>query len=144
MCCTRSVLTTIMTSSNGNIFRVTGPLCGEFTGHRRIPRTKASDAGLWCFFICAWIIDWVNNREAGDLRRHRTHYGVTVMTKVMTRVLFFKKKRVLHYRLHATSSVHKNPKFPRSLLNSYLPGPNGRLFVDDFFRCFIVNEKLCG
>ena len=24
----------MMTSSNGNIFRVTGPLCGEFTGHR--------------------------------------------------------------------------------------------------------------
>ena len=23
----------MMTSSNGNIFRVTGPLCGEFTGH---------------------------------------------------------------------------------------------------------------
>ena len=22
-------------------------------------------------FICAWINDWVNNREAGDLRRHR-------------------------------------------------------------------------
>ena len=40
----------IMTSSNGNIFRVTGHLCGEFTGHRWIPRTKASDAELWCFF----------------------------------------------------------------------------------------------
>ena len=39
----------IMTSSNGNIFRVTGYLCGEFTGHRWIPRTKASDAELWCF-----------------------------------------------------------------------------------------------
>ena len=25
---------TMMTSSNGNIFHVTGPLCGEFTGHR--------------------------------------------------------------------------------------------------------------
>ena len=24
----------MMTSSNGNIFRVTGHLCGEFTGHR--------------------------------------------------------------------------------------------------------------
>ena len=24
----------MMTSSNGNILRVTGPLCGEFTGHR--------------------------------------------------------------------------------------------------------------
>ena len=39
-----------MTSSNGNIFRVTGPLCGEFIGHRWIPLTKASDAELWCFF----------------------------------------------------------------------------------------------
>ena len=33
----------MMTSSNGNIFRVTDHLCGEFTGHRRIPRTTASD-----------------------------------------------------------------------------------------------------
>ena len=39
----------MMTSSNGNIFRVTGLLCGEFTGQRWILRTKASDAELWCF-----------------------------------------------------------------------------------------------
>ena len=38
-----------MTSSNGNIFRVTSPLCGEFTGHWWIPLTNASDAQLWCF-----------------------------------------------------------------------------------------------
>ena len=37
----------MMTSSNGNIFRVTGHLCGEFTGPRWIPHTKASDAELW-------------------------------------------------------------------------------------------------
>ena len=30
--------------------------------------------------IFAWINGWVNNREAGDLRRHRAHYDVTVMT----------------------------------------------------------------
>ena len=30
--------------------------------------------------ICAWTNDWVNNHEAGDLRRHRTHYDVTVMS----------------------------------------------------------------
>ena len=36
----------MMTSSNGNIFRVTGPLCGEFAGLRWIPRTKASEAEL--------------------------------------------------------------------------------------------------
>ena len=29
--------------------------------------------------ICAWINAWINNREAGDLRHHRTHYDVTVM-----------------------------------------------------------------
>ena len=40
----------MMTSSNGNIFRVTGHLCGEFPGPRWIPRTKASDAELWSFF----------------------------------------------------------------------------------------------
>ena len=39
----------MMTSSNWNIFRVTCPLCGEFTGPRWITRTKASDAELWCF-----------------------------------------------------------------------------------------------
>ena len=31
--------------------------------------------------ICAWINGWVNNGEAGDFRRHRTHYDVTVMVK---------------------------------------------------------------
>ena len=31
------------------------------------------------YLICAWIKGWVNNREAGDLRRHRAHYDVTVM-----------------------------------------------------------------
>ena len=40
----------MMTSSNGNIFRFTGPLCGEFTGNRSILRTKASDAELNVFF----------------------------------------------------------------------------------------------
>ena len=39
----------MMTPSNGNLFRVTGHLCAEFTGLRWIPRTKASDAELWCF-----------------------------------------------------------------------------------------------
>ena len=45
----------MMTSSNGNIFRVTGHLCGKFTGPRWISRTKASDAELWCFL-------WFNKR----------------------------------------------------------------------------------
>ena len=40
----------MMMSSNWNIFRVTGHLCGEFTGDWWIPRTKANDAEIWFFF----------------------------------------------------------------------------------------------
>ena len=29
--------------------------------------------------ICVWINGWVNNREAGDLRRNQAHYDVIVM-----------------------------------------------------------------
>ena len=29
--------------------------------------------------ICVWINSWVNNGEAGDLRRYRAHYDVIVM-----------------------------------------------------------------
>ena len=43
----------MMTSSNGNIFGVTGPLCGEFTVDRWIPHTKDSDAELWSFLWSA-------------------------------------------------------------------------------------------
>ena len=41
----------MMMSSNGNIIHVTGPLRGEFTGHRWIPLTNASNAELW---RCLW------------------------------------------------------------------------------------------
>ena len=33
--------------------------------------------------ICAWINVWVNNRDAGDLRRHRAHYDVIAMSMVI-------------------------------------------------------------
>ena len=34
--------------------------------------------------ICVWINGWVNNREAGDLRRYRVHYDVIVMCWFLT------------------------------------------------------------
>ena len=60
-----------MTSSYGNIFRVTGHLCAEFTGHRWIPCTKASDAELWCFFDLRLKKRLSNQCAVGYLRRHR-------------------------------------------------------------------------
>ena len=67
----------IMTSSNGNIFLVTGPLCGVFTGHRWI-LTKASRRGAFMFSL-TWTNAWVSNRGAGDLRRNRAHYDVIII-----------------------------------------------------------------
>ena len=32
--------------------------------------------------ICAWIYAWINNREAGDLRRRRAHYDVIVIVSL--------------------------------------------------------------
>ena len=49
------------------------PVSGEFPAQR--PVTRSFDA----FFDLYPINDWVNNCEAGDLRRSRAHYDVTVM-----------------------------------------------------------------
>ena len=46
--------------------------------HRWILLTKASDGELWCFLWPA-PEQTANNPDVGDLSRHRTHYGVTVM-----------------------------------------------------------------
>ena len=49
---------------------VTSPHLGQWRG------------ALMFSLLCVWINDWVNNREAGDLRRHRGHYDVIVMASV--------------------------------------------------------------
>ena len=49
------------------------PVTGEFPAQR--PVTRSFDG-----FFYTWINGWVNNREAGDLRRHIAHYDVTVMS----------------------------------------------------------------
>ena len=59
----------MMTSSYGNIFRVTGnsPVTDEFPTQR--PATRSFDV----FFDLR-----VNNRETIDLRRHHAHYDFIV------------------------------------------------------------------
>ena len=49
----RTLSSTLMTSSNQDIFRITGSLWGESTGHQWIPLTQASDSELWCFLLSA-------------------------------------------------------------------------------------------
>ena len=72
----------MMTSSNGNLFRVTGHFLWEI--HRspvNSPHKSQWREALLFSLICAWINGWVNTREAGDLRRNRAHYDVTIMNK---------------------------------------------------------------
>ena len=53
------------------------PVTGEFPAQR--PVTRSFDVFT---SMCSWINRWLNNDEAGDLRRHRAHYDVTVMCLV--------------------------------------------------------------
>ena len=52
------------------------PMIAPHKGHWR----KA----LLFSLIYAWTNGWVKNRDAGNLRRHRAHYDVTLMTLWMT------------------------------------------------------------
>ena len=71
----------MMTSSNGNFFRVTDPLCGNSPVPVNYPHKSQWRGALMFSLICVWINGWVNNRETGDLRRHRGHYDVNVMIR---------------------------------------------------------------
>ena len=44
---------------------------------------------LMSSLLCAWINAWENNREAGDLRRHRAHCDVTVMSTHCRTIFWF-------------------------------------------------------
>ena len=57
---------------------------------RGIPRSLVNSPhkGQWrralmLSLICVWINGWLNNREAGDLWRHRVNYDVIVMTCIL-------------------------------------------------------------
>ena len=56
-----------------SLYAGNSPVTGEFPPQR--PVTRSSDISL----ICAWTNGWANNRDAGDLRRHRARCDVTVM-----------------------------------------------------------------
>ena len=58
------------------------PVPGEFPPHKGQWR-----GALMFTLICARINGWVNNREAGDLRRYRTHYDVIVMTPQILKMI---------------------------------------------------------
>ena len=51
------------------------PVPSEFPAQKPVTRT-------FDFFYLRWMNGWVNNGEAGDLRRRRTYYDVTIIKMV--------------------------------------------------------------
>ena len=98
-----------MTSSNGNIFRATGPLCREFTGPVISPHNGQWRGALIFSLICAWINDWINNREAADLRRHRGHYDVIVMVLSLSWESIFQVRQTWYLRGATLTIFHVQP-----------------------------------
>ena len=91
----------MMTSSNGNIFRVTGHLWGIHQS-RWIPRQWRG--ALTFSLICTRINGWVNNGEACDLRRNRAHYDVTEMN--MEKDSIWWRYHVLNMTLSCVKDQH--------------------------------------
>ena len=78
--------TAMMTSSNGNIFRVTGPLCGEFTGPGEFPTQRPVTRSFDVFFHLSlnkrlskqpW--GWWFETPAWSLWRHRNGIVITIL-----------------------------------------------------------------
>ena len=112
------LLVLMMTSSNGDIFRVTGHLCGECNIHRWIPRTRASDAKLWCFLW--WINGWVNNGEAGGLRRHCAPNDVTVMLLSLEAYKTYSDRKVCMACSFQSTDILNHDRWPYSFIQDAL------------------------
>ena len=104
--------------------------------------------------IYARINGWVNNGEAGDLRRHRAHYDVIVMNQpIITDKIalkFFVSNFVIILSRAKTDeicnlTIRKSQKLPLfyvwlGCINTLRPRQNGRHFPDDIFKLIFLNQ----
>ena len=75
----------MMTSSNGDIFHVTGPSCGNPTVTSESPYKDQSQGALMFSLICTWTNEQTIGTLViwdGDLS-HCPHYDVIIMTSVV-------------------------------------------------------------
>ena len=66
-------------SASPALYTGNSPATGEFPAQRPVTQS------FGVFLICSWLNAWVNNGEAGHLRRHRAHHDVTVMKEMTCR-----------------------------------------------------------
>ena len=112
--------TRMMTSSNGNIFRVTGRLCREFFSPVPVnsPHKGQWRGALVFSLICVWINGWVNNREVGDLRRYRAHCDVTVMDNLHRFKFLLQHTMISHIIFRQITSFKMGDEISQNLVAS--------------------------
>ena len=88
--------------------------------------------------ICDWINGWVNNREAGDLRRYCVHCDAIVMIhKIFSNRLG--TPEIFHLYFPVGGHLWLCPLI---WLNTLKPRQNGHDFADDIFKCIFLNENV--
>ena len=90
--------------------------------------------------ICAWISGWVNNRDAGDLRRNRAHYDVIACHDVV-RTFTFCLLPNLHFVLIFLNCGIARPNIQRSGYNR--PG-EGICTAEPLRRQELQERRACG
>ena len=101
------------------------------------PQKGQSRGALMFSLICSWMNGWVNNREAGDLRRHRAHYDVIVMS--WNRILLGMCMKYVSICLSKQYERHLvyNIEQPFSLISPPLPTTHTQLKWLSLLKCEI-------
>ena len=137
-------ITAVWTNDNDDVIKWKHfPRCWPFV--RGIYRSPANSPhkGQWrralmSTLICAWINAWVNNRGAGDLRRHRAHYDV------IAKNIDFDIKRtqfqVEHINLHESEDTGSMPIQIAKTLETTSIRHRSDTFASD--RCIINIDQI--
>ena len=106
--------TSMMTSSNRNIFALLAICAGNSPVTREFPAQRPVTRSFDIFFDLRMNNSWVNNGEAGDLRRHRAHYDVIVMKNALrfTGTLWggFSRKWLISNKKQSSCSWFETPR----------------------------------
>ena len=118
---------TMMTSSNENIFRISGPLRGIHRWPLDPHHEGHGGRALMFSLIYAWTNSWVNNRDAGDLKRDRAHHDVSLMPRRLDRTLVW------------SPGARINSKIRKIVVGIFNGGKNGKV-VSYSYKCVSMDN----
>ena len=130
---------TMMTSSNGNIFRVTGPLCGEFTGPGEFPAQRPVTRSLDVFFdlrlnkpLSKQSWGWWFETLSRSLWRHRNDKSQGRIDIKATRIIrcsmrpISKSQRFLFIKVELIPAIGPRPSDGMLISSAYMCHDAGR------------------